>query len=439
MKSCPKCQRVYPNDAGFCPADGTALVSATLAPPPMTEEDPRIGKKLCNRYEIRRVVADGGMGRVYEGIDRQNDTRIAVKVLHDDVAKDEVSLERFKREYELASQLPHDHIVNVLDFQRDETAKVYLLVMEFLDGEELRVVLKREKFMPPERIIRMLSQTAIGLDGAHSRQFIHRDLKPDNLFLCGTREGDEVKILDFGSVKDKNKDAKKLTVLGTTIGSPYYMAPEQAQGLDTLDARADVFALAAIAYECMCGIVPFYGSNGPSILLAILTKEPDPPTMHAPKAKFHIPPKMDEVMEEALAKNPNIRTKSVGALADAVGHAYGLTGDHKQWAKIPQAELAQQVQEAKARVMAPPAPAAAIADPFASPPAQQPQQQWGTQPAPQQYAQGMDQAFANVNAQQYNMAPAGVPASKPMWIIPVIVAAFVLVVGGGIAVFALMR
>ena len=440
MKSCPKCQRVYPNDAGFCPADGTALVSATLAPPPMVEDDARIGKKLCNRYEIRRVVADGGMGRVYEGIDRQNDTRIAVKVLHDDVSKDEVSLERFKREYELASQLPHDHIVNVLDFQRDEAAKVYLLVMEFLDGEELRVVLKREKFMPPERIIRMLAQTAIGLDGAHSRQFIHRDLKPDNLFLCGTREGDEVKILDFGSVKDKNKDAKKLTVLGTTIGSPYYMAPEQAQGLDTLDARADVFALAAIAYECMCGIVPFYGSNGPSILLAILTKEPDPPSLHAPKAKFHIPPKMDEVMEESLAKNPNIRTKSVGALADAIGHAYGLSGDHKQWATTPQAVLAQQVQEAKSRVMAPPPPMNAMADPFASPPQQQQQQQqWQTQPAPQQYSQGMDQAFANVNAQQYNLAAAGVPSSKPVWIIPLIVAAFVLVVGGGIAVFALMR
>jgi serine/threonine-protein kinase len=433
---------VYPNDAGFCPADGVALVSATLAPPPMTDEDARIGKKLCNRYEIRRVVADGGMGRVYEGIDRQNDTRIAVKVLHDDVAKDEVSLERFKREYELASQLPHDHIVNVLDFQRDETAKVFLLVMEFLEGEELRVVLKREKFLPPERLIRMVAQTAIGLDGAHSRQFIHRDLKPDNLFLCGTREGDVVKILDFGSVKDKNKDAKKLTVLGTTIGSPYYMAPEQAQGLDTLDARADVFALAAIAYECMCGIVPFYGSNGPSILLAILTKEPDPPTLHAPKAKFHIPPKMDEVMEESLAKNPNIRTKSVGALADAIGHAYGLTGDHKQWATVPQAVLAQQVQEAKARVMTvvpPQAAPQAVADPFASPPPAQQQQQWSTQPAPQQYAQGMDQAFANVNAQQYNLGAAGVPSSKPIWIIPVIVAAFVLVVGGGIAVFALMR
>jgi tRNA A-37 threonylcarbamoyl transferase component Bud32 len=439
LKSCPKCQRVYPNDAGFCPADGTALVSATLAPPPMTEEDPRIGKRLCNRYEIRRVVADGGMGRVYEGIDRQNDVRIAVKVLHDNVSSDEVSLERFKREYELASKLPHDHIVNVFDFQRDEAAKVWLLVMEFLDGEELRVVLKREKFIPPERLVRMLSQVAIGLDEAHSRQFIHRDLKPDNLFLCGTREGDEVKILDFGSVKDKNKDAKKLTVLGTTIGSPYYMAPEQAQGLDTLDARADVFALAAIAYECMCGVVPFPGSNGPSILLAILTKDPDPPSLSAPQAKYHIPPKMDEVMEEALAKNPNIRTKTVGALADAIGQAYGLVGDHRQWAKMPQAVLAQQIAEAKPRVMAAkPAAVEVAADPFAAPaPTGGPAPGYG--PPPQQYAQGMDQAFANVNAQQYGMAPAGVPQSKPVWIIPVIVAAFVLVVGGGIAVFALMR
>ena len=447
MKSCPVCQRVYPNDAGFCPADGTALVAASMAPPPMTEEDPRIGKKLCGRYEIRRVVADGGMGRVYEGIDRQTDTRIAVKVLHDDVARDEVSLERFKREYEISSKLPHDHIVKVLDFQRDEAAKVWLLVMEYLDGEELRIVLKREKFLPPERLVRMLSQVAIGLDEAHARQFVHRDLKPDNLFLCGTREGDIVKLLDFGSVKDKNKDAKKLTVLGTTIGSPYYMAPEQAQGLETLDARADVFALAAIAYECICGTVPFPGSNGPSILLAILTKDADPPTLSAPTAKYHIPPKLDDVMEEALAKNQNIRTKSVGALADAIGHTYGLSGDHRQWATTPQATLAQQIAEAKARVMVKPAPLEAAADPFATPPP--PAGQFGQQPMGYGYGpapgQAMDQAFAQARAQQYGYDPstgmaAGVPQGKPVWLIPlIVVAAAVLLLGGGFAIFAVLH
>ena len=206
-----------------------------------------------------------------------------MKVLHEDVAKDEVALERFKREYEINASLPHEHIVKVLDFQRDALSKAWLLVMEFLDGEELRYVLKREKVLPPERLVRMLSQVAIGLDEAHAPRFIHRDLKPDNLFLCGTREGDIVKLLDFGSVKDKGSNRKKLTVLGTTIGSPYYMAPEQAQGLETLDARADVFALAAIAYECVTGEVPFSGTNGPSILLAILTKDPEPPSIKGAK------------------------------------------------------------------------------------------------------------------------------------------------------------
>ncbi len=443
MKSCPTCQRVYPNDAGFCPADGTGLVSATLAPPPMTAEDPRIGQKLCGRYEIRRVVADGGMGRVYEGIDRQNDLRIAVKVLHDAVAKDEVSLERFKREYEISSALPHDHIVHVLDFQHDDQFKVWLLVMEFLDGEELRVVLKREKFLPPERLVRMLSQVALGLDEAHARQFVHRDLKPDNIFLCGTREGDVVKLLDFGSVKDKNKDAKKLTVLGTTIGSPYYMAPEQAQGLETLDARADVFALGAIAYECICGTVPFFGNNGPSILLAILTKDPDPPSLSAANAKFPIPPRMDEVMEEALAKNPNIRTPSVGALADAVGHAYGLEGDHTQWAKTPLATLAQQVEEARPRTLErAPAALEAAADPFAAPPGMGGASQGYGQPAwGQASGASMDQAFAQARAASYGMeGAAGIPQGKPAWLIPVvIVAVLALLVGGGLAVFVLIR
>lgn len=149
MKSCPVCQRSFPNDAGFCPQDGTPLTAASLAPIAPSADDPRIGARLCNRYEIRRVVADGGMGRVYEGIDKQTDSRVAVKVLHDDVVRDEVALERFKREYEISALLPHEHIVNVLDFQRDPISKTWLLVMEFLDGEELRYALKREKVLSP--------------------------------------------------------------------------------------------------------------------------------------------------------------------------------------------------------------------------------------------------------------------------------------------------
>ena len=457
--------RVFPDDAGFCPADGSALQHASMVPI-ANADDARLCTKLCGRYELRRVVADGGMGRVYEGIDKQTNTRIAVKVLHDDVSKDEVALERFKREYEISSKLPHDFIVKVIDFQRDESG-VWLLVMEFLDGEELRFILKREKTVAPERIVRMLAQTALGLDEAHARQFVHRDLKPDNLFLCGTREGDTLKILDFGSVKDKNKDAKKLTVLGTTIGSPFYMAPEQAQGLETLDARADVFALAAITYECITGTVPFTGNNGPSILLAILTKDPEPPSAKAAGAKYPIPKALDDVIEESLAKNPNIRTKSVGALADAVGRAYGLTGDHKAWARIPQAELASQISEGMKNA---PAPLAAVADPFAAPdpfaakpttgtsPMGQPSRPVDAGSAPQVSQPSHQASMPNASNASYANAPppamhqsqphfhddgadlpAGIPGSsaRPGWLVPVAVGVAALVVGGGIAFLAL--
>ena len=445
MKSCPKCQRTYPNAAGFCPVEGTPLVSTSLVPV-APSDDPRLGTKLAGRYQIRRVVADGGMGRVYEGVDKQTDSRIAVKVLHDDVAKDPVSLERFKREYEISANLPHDYIVSVTAFQQDPEKGVWILVMEYLDGEELRLVQKRERAMSPGRLIRMLSQVAMGLDEAHAKKFVHRDLKPDNIFLCGTRDGDVVKLLDFGSVKDKNKDAKKLTVLGTTIGSPYYMAPEQAQGLDTLDARADVFALGAITYECVTGFVPFGGTNGPSILLAILTKDPIPPTERGAGGRYPIPAALDLVLEEAVVKNPNIRTRSVGELADAVGHAYGLTGDHREWARTPTLDLETRCTDARRDSRRSEEAAAVVrqVDPFASvasPAGGALPQSGQTQPIPggltgpsQGGGQSMQAAFqASREAELAFLGAAGVPVGRPPWVLAVAVGVAALVVGGGLA------
>jgi serine/threonine protein kinase len=446
MKSCPVCQRTFPNDAGFCPEDGTQLAAASMAPVSPSADDPRIGARLCGRYEIRRVVADGGMGRVYEGIDKQTDSRIALKVLHDDVSQDDVARERFKREYEISALLPHQHIVNVLDFQRDPVSKTWLLVMEFLDGEELRYVLKREKVLAPERLVRMLSQLAIGLDDAHARNFIHRDLKPDNVFLCGTREGDVVKLLDFGSVKDQSGNRKKLTVLGTTIGSPYYMAPEQAQGLDTIDGRADVFALAAVTYECVTGDVPFGGNNGPSILLAIMTKEPVPPSVKAKGAKYPVPPGLDDVIEASIAKNPAIRTKTVGALADAVGFAYGLVGDHESWAVTPQQELHRQIAAALPRTMAPRVSALGVAaDPFAAP-----ERGAAKTVSMAPGGQGMELAMAAVREAAYPADPGqyadgeldpllAATLRKPGWVLPLVVGVLALVVGGAVTLVVMMR
>ena len=373
------------------------------------------------RYQVRRVVADGGMGRVYEALDMRDKKGVAVKVLHADVARDTIAVERFKREFEVSKLLPHDHIVDVRDFQETDD-KSYALVMEFLDGEELRMVLKREKRLMPERVVRMLSQAAIGLDEAHRRQLVHRDLKPDNLFLCGTRDGDILKLLDFGSVKDKSSSAKKLTVVGTTIGSPYYMAPEQAQGLETLDARADVWALAAISYECLTGTVPFQGINGPSILLAILTKDPVPPTLAGKDSPVPIPPTVDNLMEVALAKNPNIRIRTVGELADGFGRAYGLSGDHLSWAYTPEAVLRQTIQAELPRMLAAkpaaPMPIGAMGDPFASP------------TAPIGHAQGYPGGGAVPRTvpddDDFVM---GVPRASPRWLVPAIIGALAVIVG----------
>jgi serine/threonine protein kinase len=350
MKACPICGRLYPDDAGFCPVDGSQLTSATQVPVLADSQDARIGQLMANRYQVRRVVADGGMGRVYEALDMQARRNVALKVLHPDVSGDEIAVQRFKREFEVSKMLPHDHIVEVLDFQPTSDGS-FVLVMEFLYGEELRATLKRETVIPPGRTLRMLSQAAIGLDEAHARKFVHRDLKPDNLFLCQTSDGDITKVLDFGSAKDKGESAKKLTVMGTTIGSPFYMAPEQAQGLDTLDHRADVWALAAIVYECVVGRVPFIGNNGPSILLEILTKEPQPPSEVGKGQKYPVPPTLDRVMAHAFKKSAGLRIASVGALADAIGAAYGLTGNHKEWAVTSEAELNGRVTAAMPGLM----------------------------------------------------------------------------------------
>ena len=342
MRACRVCGRLYPEDARFCPVDGQELYSAAQVPVAGHDSAGRVGRVLLERYHVRRVVADGGMGRVYEALDLREQRHVALKILHPEVAQDEVAVERFKREFEVSALLSSVHVVDVLDFRPTEDGS-YVLVMEFLYGEELRSTLRRERTLAPARMVRLLSQAALALDEAHRQSLVHRDLKPENLFLCQTSPGDIVKVLDFGSVRDNASTAKKLTVLGTTIGSPYYMPPEQARGLDTLDRRADVWALGAITYECLTGEVPFKGVNGPSILLEILTKEPVLPSQVAAAWRADIPEGVDHAILRALEKAVSARTPSAGELADAVGHGYGLDGEHPLWAATDEHQLAVRI------------------------------------------------------------------------------------------------
>jgi serine/threonine protein kinase len=350
VRACRVCGRLYPDDARFCPVDGQGLYSATQVPVSGDDTSGRVGQVLFERYQVRRIIADGGMGRVYEALDLVGQRHVALKVLHPEVATDPVAVERFKREFEVSAQLSSMHVVDVLDFRATHDGS-YALIMEFLYGEELRATLRRERHVKPERVVRMLSQLALTLDEAHEKDLVHRDLKPENLFLCQTSDGDIVKVLDFGSVRDNTASAKKLTVMGTTIGSPYYMPPEQAQGLDTLDRRADVWALGAITYECLTGEVPFKGVNGPSILLEILTKQPLPPSGVHNARQVDIPRGVDDAVLRALQKMAALRTPTAGQLADEVGRGYGLDGGHSDWAVTSEEQLGRLILARLPRLM----------------------------------------------------------------------------------------
>jgi serine/threonine-protein kinase len=358
-RTCPSCRTTYPDAVFFCGQDGTVTVQ---------DQDPRnfddrLGKRLGGYIVVARV-ADGAMGRVFEGRHPETKARVAIKVLHAHVARDPISVERFKREYESALELKHPYVVKVLEFG-DTPDGSHFLTMEYLEGTELGRVVGCGQPLAPARALRIICQVALALEHAHGFGFIHRDLKPDNVFLRKTPEGDEVRVLDFGSVKLQLDMGAKLTAIGTTVGSPFYMSPEQAMGRSDVDQRTDVFALGAILYEMLTDRVAFDAPNLAKILLRIMKDSPDPPSAINPS----VPKALDAVLAEALAKSKEERYASPRALASAMIAAYGLEGSVEDWARRPQAEVEQSLIE-KMRTtpvegqapVADTAPARAVAD-----------------------------------------------------------------------------
>ena len=345
---CPNsaCGKRYPDDASFCGECGSITIEEQHA----SDRDPRLGQRLGDYLVVARV-ADGAMGRVYEGRHHQTRDRVAIKVLHAEVAKDPVSVERFRREFETARELSHPNIVHTVDYGTTADGLSFL-IMEFLEGEELGKVLRRGQPLPPARIVRLFSQLGVALDYAHSFGVIHRDLKPDNIFLCRSDAGDALRILDFGSVKLQMDTGPKLTAFGTTLGSPYYMSPEQAMGRTDVDQRTDVFALAAILYECVTGKVAFDAPNVAQILMKIINDQPPSPRHLQPA----LPPRIDDVVDRGLRKAKTERFASASALAAAVCDAYGLEPRPARWADTPVDDVA------RALASSTPPPAGAFVD-----------------------------------------------------------------------------
>lgn len=364
-RKCPQCGTAYEDTIAFCGNDGAVTVQVQ---PEGETADTRLGRRF-GEYVVAARVADGAMGRVYEGRHATTRQKVAIKILHEDVAKDRVAVERFKREYETAKDINSPYVVRVIDFG-DTGDNSYFLTMEFLEGEELEALVRREGGLPTARVLRILCQIALGLDEAHASGVIHRDLKPANLFLCQTPEGDSIRVLDFGSVKLQMETGAKLTAFGTTLGSPFYMSPEQAMGKSDVDTRTDLLALGAITYEMFTGKIAFDGAAVAEILMKIVNAMP--PTLSS--VVRTLPPSLDDVIEKSLAKDKTQRHGGTIEFAADVLTCLGLDAkpDHasiESWGKKPIAEIEAALATATPRAAKPftaPAPATALS-PSATP------------------------------------------------------------------------
>lgn len=313
----------------FCGHDGTI----TIQEQDTADFDRRLGTQL-GEYVLAARVADGAMGRVYEGRHVQSKQRVAVKVLHDQIARDQVAVERFKREHETAADMAHPGIVKVIDFGETGDGS-WFLTMEYLVGEELSRALLKSGPFPVPRLVRVICQLCEALDHAHSFGFIHRDLKPDNVFLGHGEQGDEVKVLDFGSVKLQMETGAKLTAFGTTLGSPYYMSPEQAMGKLDVDQRTDVFAAAAILWELATGKVAFEGANVAQILMKIVNEDPAPPS----QLQRGLSASFDDAVLRGVKKDKMLRPASAGEFANEIVKSLGLPESASTYAKMSEAEI----------------------------------------------------------------------------------------------------
>ncbi len=251
-KICPTCKAEYGGGEVFCPVDATRLQSASVADTATAfPEDPLVGETLGGRYKILGRVGEGGMGIVYEAEHVIIEKRVALKVLRDDFSQKQDVVERFRQEAKSASRIGHEHIVEIYDFGETPSGQSYF-VMEYLEGEDLANVLAREGTVSADRAVRIAVQCCKALGAAHAKGIVHRDMKPENIFLVHRDdEPDFVKIVDFGIAKMSDLDAggegRKLTKTGMIFGTPEYMSPEQAQGKPP-DHRVDIYAMGVILY-----------------------------------------------------------------------------------------------------------------------------------------------------------------------------------------------
>jgi tRNA A-37 threonylcarbamoyl transferase component Bud32 len=326
-KICPVCKTEYGAGEVFCPNDGTRLASGSqaVAPAkPVEKGDALIGTVIDERYRVVRRIGEGGMGIVYEVEHVVIEKRLALKVLRDDYSSRPEVVARFRQEAKSASRIGNEHIVDISDFGETPSGASYF-VMELLDGEDLANVLAREGTLPLSRAADILTQCARALAAAHAKGIVHRDMKPENIFLTKRdSRPDFVKIVDFGiakmsDIETDGQPGRKLTKTGMIFGTPEYMSPEQAAGKQ-LDHRVDIYALGVIMFELLTGRVPFSGDTFMGVLTQHMFEAP--PSIMQANPNVQLPEAIEIFVRRALAKDPGERFQSceelIGALDKAV-------------------------------------------------------------------------------------------------------------------------
>ncbi len=296
-----------------------------------------LGERVAGKYELKRLVGSGAMGAVYEGVHVDIGKRLAIKVIRPEFCGAPEIVARFRREARAASAVEGDHIVQIYDFGRDDRLGLYM-VIEYLEGEDLEARLARERWIGEAEAAAIGVQIGRGLARAHAAGVIHRDLKPANVFLVRRDDGTtHVKILDFGiskfepDVPPPGGAEPTLTAFGTTLGTPQYMAPEQCEGKDDVDGRADVWAMATLLYEMLAGEPAVPAAGGHIGVMTRVVREDIPPL--ASRASW-VSSRLAAVVDAGLVRDRNRRIPDASTFVARLLDAAPEAGSRPSFAHI---------------------------------------------------------------------------------------------------------
>jgi tetratricopeptide (TPR) repeat protein len=300
-----------PPSTGFAPSGWTSAQSSILhvrtgSIPP--------GSRLGDRYEIINLLGEGGMGAVYKALDHELDRVVALKVIRPQLASNADILARFKQELILARQITHKNVIRIFDLGMAEGTK--FITMEYVEGRDLKTILKERTKLPPEEAADIMLQVCAGLDAAHKENVVHRDLKPPNIMI--DIQG-RILVMDFGLALS-TEAAAGMTRTGALMGTPDYMSPEQATG-DKVDARSDIFSLGIIFYEMLTGTVPFEAESLLKTLRRRIDEKAKPPIELEPQ----IPQALNDMIMKCLATDPADRYQSTAELLTDLEIFKGIT------------------------------------------------------------------------------------------------------------------